>query len=578
MYKFIEKLRNTINYKNITTIKNTTIINNIVEVKNKIKNKIIKIYDYKDTNIYILLFFALYNTQFIFDLAYKSYQLEFLKSVETNVNVNYFLLFNFFHFILIFFRICEKHINIICLEQPIKQYIFYDTFEKIKIMPKNWLECNSQKKIDLIINNAQSSFYNRYNTFFELYGSIIRVLMNMYVLHTMDGSLKLILLYFIFYTAFYNYIILKSRDYVKNNNSKKNVYELLNKNLYLNYFNSVIGNYQDTYICNINNNNNIINKFNLSNQVVDKIYLGSLQLFHKSILCLYMYDYITKNCSIKCSLFLLPLYQTTLTLVYQYEYMLHNYYGIINQDFTNYDNFINEYENNKVIRYRNTINLFTLHYKLNYANKKQLIINTNLLINNNDKILLQGASGAGKSSLCKITSDYFNDFITQQKILYIPQEIYLYFENRTLYNIITENDINLYYDSVDIFNYVIHNLIPFDDIISSFENNNINCNLDGKSFSGGQEKRIYLAKWLYYLIVNTDKYDVLILDEPDKSLDNNTVNQMLYNILTNKILNRLCIVIVSHNIDTQLHSLFNKFIDVKNIDNNIELVNRIRYR
>ena len=210
---------------------------------------------------------------------------------------------------------------------------------------------------------------------------------------------------------------------------------------------------------------------------------------------------------------------------------------------------------------------------LNYANKKQLIINTNLLINNNDKILLQGASGAGKSSLCKITSDYFNDFITQRKILYIPQEIYLYFENRTLYNIITENDLNLYDNSVDIFNYVIHNLIPFDDIISSFENNNINCNLDGKSFSGGQEKRIYLAKWLYYLIVNTDKYDVLILDEPDKSLDNNTVNQMLYNILTNKILNRLCIVIVSHNIDTQLHSLFNKFIDVKNIDNNIQLVN-----
>ena len=489
--------------------------------------------------------------------------------------MNFFVLFNFFHFMLILLHICEKHVNILCLEQPIKQSIFYDTFEKIKIMPKHWLECNSQKKIDLIINNAQNSFYNRYNTFFELYGSIIRVIMNMYVLHSMDGSLKLLFIYFVFYAGFYNYIVLKSRDYVKKNNSEKSTYELLNKNLYLNYFNSIIGNYQDNYINNIDSNNIIINKFNLNNQIIDKIYLGSLQLFQKILMCLYMYDYIKTNCVFKCTLLLLPLYQTTITLVYQFEYVLHNYYGILNQDFTNYDNFINEFESNRIIKYRNTINLFTLHYKLNYINKKQLIINTNLLINKNDKILLQGSSGVGKSSLCKVTSDYFNDFITEQKILYIPQEIYLYFENRTLYNVITENDLNLYDNSIDIFNYIINNLIPFNDIISSYENSNINSKLNGKSFSGGQEKRIYLAKWLYYLIVNIDKYDTVIFDEPDKSLDNNTVNQMLYNILNNKILNKLCIVIVSHNIDVKINTLFNKIIDVKNINNNIHLVNRI---
>lgn len=519
---------------------------------------------------YILIFFLYYNIQFVFDLAYKSYQLEFMKSIENNININYFILFNFFHFILLCLHIFEKHINMLFLEEPIKEKIFYNTFEKIKQMPKNWLEINSQKKLDLIVTNAQNSFYNRYNTSFELYGAIIRVCMNSYILYTMNSSIKLLFVYFLFYWGFYNCIILKSRKYVKKNNTDKSKYELLNKNLYLNYFNSCIGNYQTNYINNINQNNIKINKFNLSNQVIDKIYLGSLQLFQKILMCLYMYNYIRNNCELKCSLLLLPLYQTTITLVYQFEYILHNYYGIINQDFTNYNNFIKEYDEYKTIRYRNTLNLFTFNYKLTYENKKPLMINTSLIINKNDNILLKGNSGIGKSSLCKVISDYFNDFITQKKILYIPQDIYLYFENRTLYNVITENDLCLYNDDINIFNYVLEKLIPFNDILNSFEQSSLDVNLSGKSFSGGQEKRIYLAKWLYYLILNIDKYDIVIFDEPEKSIDINTSINMISNILNNKILNKLCIIIVSHN--NYNSKLFNKTIEIKNNNNKLYLV------
>ena len=584
MYKYILKLRNIskivnkYNIKKLLNLIKTCKLNKIFDV-NQLNQSLLGssiICNNKNIYTYIFLFFAYYNIQFFFDLAYKSYQIEFLKSVETNVNINYFLLFNFFHFILIGIHICEKHINMLFLEQPVKETIFYNTFEKIKIMPKHWLECNSQKKIDIIINNAQDSFYNRINTLFELYGSIIRVLMNSYILHSMGGSLHLLFVYFIFYTGFYKYIILKSRLYVKDNNNAKSVYQLLNKNLYLNYFNSIIGNYQTNYIHIINKNNTLINKFNLKNQVVDKIYFGSLQLFQKILMCIYMYNYIKNNCEFKCTLFLLPLYQTTITLVYQFEYMLHNYYGIINQDFTNYDNFIKEYDEYKTIKYKSVLNLFSLNYKLNYKNKKNLHIHTNYFINNNDKILLQGDSGVGKSSLCKLVSDYFNDYITQQKILYIPQEIYLYFENRTLYNVITENDLDLNENNINTFNYIINNIIPFDDIVSSYENNNINCCLEHKSFSGGQEKRIYLAKWLYYLIINIDKYDTLILDEPDKSLDNKTFSKMLFNLLTNKLFENISIIIVSHNINQDLHKLFSKFITVKNYNNKIELINSIQ--
>lgn len=522
---------------------------------------------------YILIYFLYYNIQFIFDLKYKSYQYMFLKSTETTVNLDYFIYFNIFHFMLILIHLAEKHINMLFLEQPIKEYIYFKVFDKIKIMPKSWLEINSEKKIDLLITKTQNAYYGKYNTIFEFYGSIIRVIMNSYILYTMyNSSLIILFTYFIFYGLFYNFIILKTRDYVKKNNTNKGIIELLNKNLYLNYFNSCIGNYQTNYVKVINKNNNKINYYNLKNQIVDKFYLGTLQLFQKILMCVYMYNYINNNCINKCSLFLLPLYQTTITLVYQFEYILHNYYGIINQDFTNYKTFLEEYEKYKKSTFINKLSLFDVNYNLIYKNKNNLLINTDLYISTNDKILLQGESGIGKSSLCKVISDYFNDYITQKKILYIPQEVYLYFENRTLYNVITENDLNLYSDKIEIFNNIINNIIPFNDIINSYTNSNIHVKLEGKSFSGGQEKRIYLAKWLYYLIIHIDKYDIIIFDEPDKSLDNYTVNKMLYNLLNNKLFKSLCIIIVSHNINNSKY--FNKIVDVKNINNNICLVHK----
>lgn len=56
----------------------------------------------------LLIYFLFFNIQFIFDMYYKSYQLKFLESIETELNMNYFLLFNFFYFILLFIRIYDK--------------------------------------------------------------------------------------------------------------------------------------------------------------------------------------------------------------------------------------------------------------------------------------------------------------------------------------------------------------------------------------------------------------------------------------------------------------------------------------
>jgi len=520
------------------------------------------------------VFFIFFNVQFIFDLYYKSYQLDFLKSIDTEINMNYFYIFNGFHFILLLLHVFEKHVNMLFLEQPVKRHVYYDVFTKIKNMPKHWLEQNSATKIDFIITSAQNAFYNKYNTSFELYGSIIRVIMNTYILYTIyDKSIYLMMGYFTFYLWFYNYIILSNRETIKKNNTSINEIILVNKNLYLNYFNSCISNFQDKYINIIDTNNLKINDYNLNNKYVDQIYFGTLQIFQKLLMVIFIYFYIKTNCIKKCSLFLLPLYQTTITLVYQFEYILHNYYGIIKQDFSVYDNFINTYHIEKYTTIIKDSRPLYIKYDINYKDKKPLILDEKKNINKDDKILIQGPSGIGKSTLCKIISGYFKNYtkINNNRVLYITQNIYLNCENRTLYNIITENDFELYKEESSLFHYIIENVIPFDDILNTFSENYMFTTLENKSFSGGQEKRIYLAKWLYYLAIHMEKYDILILDEPDKSLDANITNILLTNIIEDPIFSNLSIIVVSHNIENT--NIFNKKYIMQKNNDELSLIN-----
>ena len=72
--------------------------------------------------------------------------------------------------------------------------------------------------------------------------------------------------------------------------------------------------------------------------------------------------------------------------------------------------------------------------------------------------------------------------------------------------------------------------------------------------------------WFYYIIININKYDILILDEPDKSLDTETVNKLLNNILNEPMLSKLNIIVISHNIEDKYS--FDKIYKMIN-DNNI---------
>jgi len=515
----------------------------------------------------LFIYFLYYNLQFISDTLYKQTQIEFIKTIDLKL----FMLFNFYSFITLFLHINEKTIRIKYLEISSKKYIFKKLNSKITKMSKYWSEDYTKTKLQSLINNTQNVFYNKLFLLIELYGSIIRTFINSYILYNLyQYSLYIIFSYFILYLLFYYYIILNNRIIIKNNNQKSNQYSIKNNNLYLTYFNSCIGNYQTKYLNLISNNYNSIHHYSIINESIDKYYLGSLQIFQKFLVFIFMFLFLINN-NTKQSFLLLPLYQTITTFVYQFEYVLHNINEFINQDNTMYNNFLNDY--NKELQYNKNIlyasnNL--IKYDLKYNNKKILHINQKFNFKSHIT-LIQGPSGIGKSSLCKIISGYFPDFCLKNthRTLYIPQDIHLHFENRTLYNVITQNDYNIYENKPVLFQQIINNIIPFIDIIENFDFDYKTSLLTNKSFSGGQEKRIYLAMWFYYLILHNNQFDILILDEPDKSLDKNTFHILLNNILKSPLLKTFNIIIVSHNIDSIQYKLFDNIINIKKKNNTL---------
>ena len=76
--------------------------------------------------------------------------------------------------------------------------------------------------------------------------------------------------------------------------------------------------------------------------------------------------------------------------------------------------------------------------------------------------------------------------------------------------------------------------------------------------------------WLYFLINDFFKYRILILDEPDKGLDNDTFIKFINNLFNFNLLKDLCIIVVSHNLNID-KKLFTKYIELKKKDNTIIL-------
>ena len=184
-----------------------------------------------------------------------------------------------------------------------------------------------------------------------------------------------------------------------------------------------------------------------------------------------------------------------------------------------------------------------------YESSKALINNLNFKINKGDLVGVYGKSGKGKSTLidiltglitphsgkikCDGVSIHKNKKSWQSIIGYVPQSVYLFDES------IQKN--------------IIFNKDTFDedkikDVISSSGlaewTNQLKDGLhtlvgdEGAKVSGGQRQRIGIAASLY------KDSEILILDEPTSSLDPETENNIIDNILSLK--GNKTIILISH--------------------------------
>ncbi len=247
---------------------------------------------------------------------------------------------------------------------------------------------------------------------------------------------------------------------------------------------------------------------------------------------------------------ILPLIQL---VFYNYSFMVGQKTSIIDVLNIISTNSNNENDNEKKIVFKQRIEFKNVSF--GYENKKNIIENLNLNIKKNSIIGIKGKTGSGKSTFVdllsgllspdkgKITVDGFElkNSIQgwQKKISYIDQKT-------TLIDSTIAENIALGVNKNQINRELLEQVLLLSEC-SEFVNNFTNkyetyVGERGVRLSGGQIQRIGIARALY------KNSEILILDEPTSSVDQNTENLIMKSIENLK--DKKTIILISHRIST----------------------------
>ena len=206
-----------------------------------------------------------------------------------------------------------------------------------------------------------------------------------------------------------------------------------------------------------------------------------------------------------------------------------------------------------------SINNVSYSYLDKYGNKVEALKNFNLNINKNEKILIKGHSGGGKSTLFKLilsllTPESGELLINEEPLnkryeklfAYVPQDNLLM--EGTIKEVITLFEDN---PNNELFNKAL-DISESSTFVNALTNKgDTYLNEKGSGLSLGEMERIAIARAIY------SDSPILLLDECSASLDSNTEAKVMSNILNMQ--NKTIILISHHKYDEKL---FDKVIDL----------------
>lgn len=509
-------------------------------------------------------------------------QIIFDKIIDTELNnlIIITLTFSILYIIKNITNYIRNHI-LIYVSQKLDINILLNTFTKVVLLPYNYYKNRRSSEVLSKINDLSyiKNFISKIivTTFLDFLLLMVATIIIYY-------KIKEVLIIFIITQILYILIVLIFNNYIKNITIKRQeATAILNNTIIesVSTFETIKG---------LNIEDNIIYKFSkdyssLLNITFDIDKLNNLLTFLKEMIiniCLITVDYyIFKNImngisttgdyltiTILSSYLIYPI-SNIMDLSYEYHYIKNS---------IKRTNTFFEVEEEKIHDKRKLIvngNIKITNLKYTFNNKYYVLNDINLFIKNNDRVLILGSSGSGKSTILKLLykyleadrkTIYINGYdINDYSLSDIRESITYVSQNELLFNDTIRNNIILGREVSEIDYLNICKILHIDDIVKdSIQGYDYVLEENGINLSGGQRQRIILAR---SLLKNSN---IIMIDEGFNQIDITLEREILQDIFT--YYHNKTFIIVSHRKEN--NDLYNRIIKIKNgVVQSIEEVN-----
>ncbi len=442
--------------------------------------------------------------------------------------------------------------------------LYPDFLSHLFNLPLNNIKSRTSGEIMLRIQEL-SHIKNMFSDLFvSVFLDLTLVLISTIILYFINKDLFIILIIFIIVYILYGLLISKLiyKKSLKNINYETNFNSVVLENIAmfesiknLNIKDKILQKIERSLAGLLYNNYKFNNFYNLTNIVKDylieiclfiinsygfiKVYKGELNII----------DLFTFNMLI--SYFITPIKNVINALPR---------YNFIKASFSKISEFINIEEEDK--KKNNIILKGNIEFKnvsFSYNNYDYIIKDLNLIIKEGEHLFLDGKSGIGKSTICKlICKEYLinkgeilidNNNIKDLYLMDIRNNIINISQNELLFNGTIKENILAYssYDA-ELFKKVCEICLINDIVLKKDMRYNSLIEVDHTNISGGEAQRIVLARGLYNGLLK--KSNIFIIDEGLSEVDKNMETVILKNLL--KILKGKTFIYISHKKECKL--------------------------